>query len=46
VNVETEARNAAREEEDARLRSTLAELVRQDPDRAAQVLQRWLDRAG
>jgi len=46
VNVDTETRNAAREEEDARLRSTLAELVRQDPDRAAQVLQRWLDRAG
>lgn len=34
------------EAEEQKLRATLADLVRQDPDRAAQVLHRWIERAG
>lgn len=34
------------EAEEEKLRATLTDLVRQDPDRAAQVLHRWIERAG
>jgi flagellar biosynthesis/type III secretory pathway M-ring protein FliF/YscJ len=34
------------DEDDGTLRATLAELVRDDPDGAAEILHRWMDKAG